>query len=93
MDERFSDVLKNRHVLPKIEALKDHAQTGSKPNHLIHVSGGRIAGPVSRHPNRLALDCDGTSIRNLQKIDTTKKGALTRTRRTQHRYYIANGCI
>ena len=76
MDRHFDHVLKHRHVLPQIEALKDHAKLRTNPGDLLHIRWCRVPPSVSSHLYCFSMDGYISRIRDLQQVDTAKKRAL-----------------
>ena len=78
MDRNLDDVLDQRHVLPEIEILEDHAELGADALDLLAVGGNGVAMTVGLHPDLLAIDANEPAGRVLQAIDAAQECRLAR---------------
>jgi hypothetical protein len=85
MNGRFDYVAEHRHVVPQIEALKDHGDAAAE-----------ALGLMARRRRAIRYDCevfftseDFTAVRHFQEIEAAQKRALPGTGRAHDRYHLA----
>ncbi len=75
VDRRFDEVLLDRHMRPKIEALEHHGDTGADAVDLLLVGN---SGAVARRlqANGLAVNRNFAGSRQFEHVDATQHRAL-----------------
>ena len=72
MHRNLDDVLDQRHVAPKVEALEHHAEPRADALDLAPVGRNSVAVAVALQPDFLAIDANNAAGRVLQAVDTAE---------------------
>src|ERR1700692_2931627 len=78
VDRRFNNVFERGQMKPKVEVLKDHRQLNAHPAQFARIGNDQFLRPVSFQPDRLIIQDVSPSVWPFEKIETTKKGTLSR---------------
>jgi hypothetical protein len=92
MDRCFGNILQNRHMLPKIKTLKDHAQLGADAFDLAIVRRLHVAVAPGFEGNFLTVDDDLTARRHFKEVDAAQKCAFAGAGGTDHGNHVAFTC-